>query len=201
MPSSSVPHAGPGQAAGSLARVTSSDGIDKQLGSSAEGSCQPIQHGTSASKRRKVAIVGSGMTGLSAAYFLSQQNSSSLDETGPHGQATRPAASLASSASSSSSAVCSPSRSSANLRTGHSSRVCSRDQSPLRGLTDFDIHVFEKAENVGLDSHSQTFEVQGGKGKEREKIRVDVPMRSLNAGECSHIRLKSPSSRRHSLTL
>jgi hypothetical protein len=81
-----------------------------------------------------IAIIGSGLTGLSASYFL-----------------------LAS------------------------------DEVASAGLDrPLEVHLFEKASKIGLDSNSITVNKGTGSGMyagEAESIRVDVPMRSLNAGE------------------
>ncbi|KAI0271608.1 splicing factor, Prp19-binding domain-containing protein [Gloeopeniophorella convolvens] len=77
----------------------------------------------------RVAIVGSGLAGLTAAYLL-------------HNAHQRPDARY--------------------------------DDGPV----DFEVHIFEKAESLGMDSHSVSLTLPGEAGE----WRVDVPMRSFQGG-------------------
>ena len=44
-----------------------------------------------------------------------------------------------------------------------------------------EVHLFERAKKLGMDANS--ISVDGGKAG--KSVRVDVPMRSFNAGECA----------------
>ncbi|KAH9060797.1 splicing factor, Prp19-binding domain-containing protein [Lactarius vividus] len=81
-------------------------------------------------RRVKVAIVGSGLAGLTAAYLLSTAFQR------------------------------------ADIQYGKD------------GPVEFEVHIFEKAETLGVDSHSVSLTLPGEAGK----WRVDVPMRSFRGG-------------------
>lgn len=81
-------------------------------------------------RRVKVAVVGSGLAGLAAAYLLSTAHQR------------------------------------ANIQYG-------RD-----GPVEFEVHIFEKAETLGMDSHSISLTLPGEAGE----WAVDVPMRSFQGG-------------------
>ncbi|KAI0044365.1 hypothetical protein FA95DRAFT_1583773 [Auriscalpium vulgare] len=85
-----------------------------------------------ASRRRvvKVAVIGSGLAGLTAAYLLS------------------------------------------NIQTRPDAKF------PEDEDIQFEVHIFEKAESLGMDSHSVSLSLPG----ETEEWRVDVPMRSFQGG-------------------
>ncbi|KAI9460182.1 splicing factor, Prp19-binding domain-containing protein [Lactarius psammicola] len=81
-------------------------------------------------RRVKVAVVGSGLAGLTAAYLLSTAHQRTSIQYG-------------------------------------------RD-----GPVEFEVHIFEKAEALGMDSHSVSLTLPGEGGE----WRVDVPMRSFQGG-------------------
>lgn len=81
-------------------------------------------------RRVKVAVVGSGLAGLTAAYLLSTASQRTDIQHG-------------------------------------------RD-----GPVEFEVHIFEKAETLGMDSHSISLTLPGEAGE----WRVDVPMRSFQGG-------------------
>ncbi|KAH9055576.1 hypothetical protein EDB87DRAFT_1639775 [Lactarius vividus] len=81
-------------------------------------------------RRVKVAVVGSGLAGLTAAYLLSTAYQR------------------------------------ADIQYGKG------------GPVEFEVHIFEKAERLGIDSHSVSLTLPGEAGK----WRVDVPMRSFQGG-------------------
>ncbi|KAF8604988.1 hypothetical protein BDV93DRAFT_537517 [Ceratobasidium sp. AG-I] len=48
---------------------------------------------------------------------------------------------------------------------------------------EFEVHIFEKSEVLGMDAESLTVKVPAGSGLEKEvEVRVDVPMRSIQGG-------------------
>ena len=125
----------------------------------------------------KIAIVGSGLSGLAAAHLLALASASPLDEEDCSGAGPSTPSSGA-------------------LQLGR--KAGKREQSKQRGKgaklesaskpanrrRKLEVHIFEKAPTLGLDSNSISVKEPGGK----TSIRVDVPMRSFNAG--AHIAKK-----------